>query len=119
MAAFVIALMLVLVIGFLMYSSLWGGNPNATWGKTIMFALALLFTFGSGLCAVGSAIAIHPVAILALAACVMGASACKAVFSWNKGLPVGRFHPLAQVTSAVVLTIAAYIIAANTMRFAG
>jgi hypothetical protein len=109
---------ILVLVGLLLLLAVWFFKTVSNPGKTFIFILALLFTFGSGLCAFGSIILVKPIAILAAAALVMSVLASRAVWRWKHGLPV-PVHPLLQVAAAVALTTAAYWVALTTIRLAG
>ncbi len=112
-------LAIVLLLAFYLYKGLANPQGASASAKMIIFILALLFTFGSGLCAFSSTLLIQPVAILAVVALAACVYTCRSVHRWRKGLPFGIVHPLIQVVIAALFTIAAYVVAAFTIRLAG
>lgn len=118
-SAIIAAFTLLLVLAAWAINTLRSHEGKSSFIKSLIALIALLFTFGSGLCALGSTMILNPVAILAFAALVTSGYACKAVFRWKKGLPVTPVHPLIQVAAAIILTTAAYVVTAYTIRIAG
>lgn len=116
--ATIAALVILLVTAVWLKNTLSSPQGGTIIAKTLVFLLAVGFTLGSGLCAVGSTILLQPVAILALAALAVCVYACKAILKWRQG-QVSPIHPLAQFLVAAGLTIAAYVVAAFTIRLAG
>ncbi|MFO1367385.1 MAG: hypothetical protein U1F46_00200 [Marinagarivorans sp.] len=118
-SAIIAAFTLLLVVAAWTINTLRSHEGKSYFIKSLIALIALLFTFGSGLCALGATIILNPVAILAFAALITCGYACKAVFKWQQGLPVTPVHPLVQVAAAIILTTSAYVVTAYTLRIAG
>lgn len=112
-------LLIILALVYYLFKRLASPQRAHAVAKFYIFILALLFTFGSGLCAFGSTLMLQPVALLALVALVACVYSCRSTVRWIKGPSFGIVHPLLQVGIAAALTIAAYVVAAFTIRLAG
>ena len=93
-SAIIAAFTLLLVVAAWAINTLRSHEGKSSFIKSLIALIALLFTFGSGLCALGSTIILNPVAILAFAALITSGYACKAVLDGNKACLLRLFTRL-------------------------